>query len=96
MSKKVNDEKSSKLAELLQTDNPEEQAVMVGRLLELAQLPTIGILITKDFRSGKVTVQISGGSVPYDAVYDMLDQARKIVLQEERKGQAQKDKEPAQ
>lgn len=69
------------IAELLQTENEEEQLEIVQRLLNTANTPVIDLLIR--YENEEVSMTIIGGDVPFDVLYVMLDKSRQAIHQQE-------------
>jgi hypothetical protein len=77
--------KPDKLTELLETPDRAEQVARVTQLKALAGAPVLTLAIQADTRTGRVTLHTVGVNVPIAAAYAMLDEARKLLIEEERK-----------
>ncbi len=82
------------LAEILQTENSEQQAQLVQKLLAMAQAPFIGMTILVDTRLNN-KVDILANNLPIEQAYLVLDAARNELLRREREAAKQKPEQPS-
>ena len=74
--------KKDPIAELLGTDNVEEQAKKIQSLAKTSSAPIVYMTVLIDTRNGDV--QISGTEMPFEVAYRFLEQARTHLLNKER------------
>lgn len=80
MSKKT---EPTKLSELLQTEDINEQVKRVESLISASRAPIIHLTIVADTRNGNLS--ITGTPLDYDMLYKVLDAARRQVADDERR-----------
>ncbi len=85
----------SRLADLLKTENEEEQVQVVEKLLEAASTPVVGMMVVLDTRSGKCDLSLNG-TYSFDEIYALLDIARREVNRRERDAIIQQQEQTAQ
>jgi hypothetical protein len=67
---------SSKLAEILGTAKPDEQAARVAQLL---QAPVVDLIIRYDGRADRCDVVVLGGNLHVEMAYKLLERAREEI-----------------
>ncbi len=81
------------VAEILQTEDAEQQAQLVQKLLEMAQAPIIGLTILVDTRLMN-KVDILANNLSVEQAYQVLDVARNELLRREREAARNKPEQP--
>lgn len=76
-----------KLAELLKTKEVAEQVKTVEHLFQVISAPVFDVIIHVDARTHSLGVSTvgGGGEVPVDVLYNVLEEARRILQEQERK-----------
>ncbi len=69
--------------ELLGTDNKKEQFERIQELLQIEATPEITLRIRYNGISDQMTLDMSGGDVPFDVIHRMLELAGKAIRREE-------------
>jgi len=67
----------------------EEMGKLQAEVQRLANAPVVEILIRLDGRTGEVDCASWGNKITYEGVYAMLDEARKIIQEQEIKARLQ-------
>ncbi len=73
----------STFKELLGTDNKKEQEIRIKELLQIEATPEITLQIRYNGIADRVTVDVSGGDVAFDAIHRMIELASKAIRREE-------------
>ncbi len=79
----------SSLADVLNTENEQEQVQLVEKLIEMAKAPVQALTLVYDPRADRVS--IIANQLTIDSAYGMLEKARQELLRMEREALKPKD-----